>query len=837
MIYDTLEYTDVSSVKHEVAIALDNIGGAAGIVAMNFVPANNHAPGTLTLQWAQPPETGIDIPYKSPCIIRVCRTSTDGSPDSFSGGTILFQGRRTDNSGSRHSNRVRSGITLMDVLGDLGLITYQQPSNQITGGTIASPTFTPFYWPDVVLFQAFNGITYTPSPVYGTITTWQQMMDVLDYGLGFIASGTDKLNFQYSTTPEFTPHYRNWDSQRSVKCLAAVESCMRSHPGVFRHVDHTTLDGSSNPCPTIHFRNRGSMTALTLPYIGIDANGNSAQATEIQSLDQIVPDNVRIYYRINGTFNGQPVSSPYVDAYPANANALNNLDFSVDIAGASKVQMAKDFSSTPLDPTSKDLWRLKVAALHQIVQGGQIPNDGDSGNLAFISTSPYDATTNPKGIQVLGDDGTDYSNSYTSLIPYWTDDNIYSWFQLAAGSVTVKKVTVKAFFSYYKKGAGGSEDRIKEHQHTMRLTLCSIPTGRYISPVITTSAGESVPANLAQSIYTELQDLQWRFSHQVLQVASSPTAVPTVIQPGLHKINLSGGKTEWTTMNAVPEHVAINIRRNANNCLVFYTKLTCGPRDIRDAATMVSLANVFWLRGRANVDKESRLSGATAGGSVDLSLNAASKENSVPNLPFLEVYNLGGADAVDATRTNVYKFDAPAGQVSLLQQKTSDNTLYTTGLITPEYSGAGAPTSSTLPANTYYRVGDKYFDNTANSLYRCTTAGSNSGSVWVEISSGSSGSIFADFYDGTGGTAYSSGAIVQVLTTTTLSGITILPGTYVLRDGLSTPTSPSGNQIPQYPYPTSGTIYWINISMGISVANVCAAGGSGQVYINSSDSF
>ena len=102
------------------------------------------------------------------------------------------------------------------------------------------------------------------------------------------------------------------------------------------------------------------------------------------------------------------------------------------------------------------------------------------------------------------------------------------------------------------------------------------------------------------------------------------------------------------------------------------------------------------------------------------------------------------------------------------------------------------------------------------------------------------GGAFADFWSGS--IAYQAGSIVQVLTTTTYGGITILPGTYVLRQGLSTVATPSvgggtGNQIPQYPYPGSGTIYWICIAMGPSLVNTCAGGSSANIYINSSGTF
>lgn len=67
------------------------------------------------------------------------------------------------------------------------------------------------------------------------------------------------------------------------------------------------------------------------------------------------------------------------------------------------------------------------------------------------------------------------------------------------------------------------------------------------------------------------------------------------------------------------------------------------------------------------------------------------------------------------------------------------------------FSGAGAPSASTLYAksnpgtiltlgtNGAYLVNDLYLDTTANAMYRCSTAGTNTTSVWAQISGGGGG--------------------------------------------------------------------------------------------------
>ena len=84
-------------------------------------------------------------------------------------------------------------------------------------------------------------------------------------------------------------------------------------------------------------------------------------------------------------------------------------------------------------------------------------------------------------------------------------------------------------------------------------------------------------------------------------------------------------------------------------------------------------------------------------------------------------------------------------------------------------------------------------------------------------------------------TAYQAGATVQVQTQQIVRGITLVPGTYGCITNLPTVlTDP--NTVPQYPYPTTGVIYWMLIALGITPVNVCSAGNK-QIYINSSAPF
>lgn len=823
MYFDTLQYVDGSGTTQEIALSLSNLSGNGGATRLVYEP-RSHRTSTFKISWATPPETDLGIPFKSRCVVYAGRTSTAGAANTFSGGTILFQGRRTDNAGSASGSRVVTEVTLSDLWWDLGRVTFRNVWSEITAGTVASPTYSTVSWPDVILFQPAPGATYSPSPVNNTISTWQQIKAVISYASGY-ASGTNAVQVQTTSSAEFTPLYCNWYPVRSAKCAEALTMCLRPHPGVYTEVDYTTTP------PTIHFRNAAALTAVTLPYATTDGSGITHLASNIQSLDELIPDAVRLYYKINNTIAGQPIVGFGTDIYPAAAaNSLLCLDYSIDITGSTSVQVENTFVSAAFDPTSKTLWRTKVNSLKQQSEGGQIPNDGTTGALTILDTTINGGTSgHPDGIQVVDDSGTAIN---LSTYQYYTDGDVFAWMQQPSGggAVSVVHANVTAFFSYQKSTGGvlGVTRQETRQAHHMRLKLTNAPSGLYVYAQ-TVNQGESIPSNLAQSIYTELSTLQWKLKHEILQTAATADAAPTLIKPGKHCINLSGGASAWTTMNAIPETVTIEFFRNAAGLMVARHSIQCGPVNHLEPGYLVQLTNLFRNRQKLPVDANQRLTGQTCSNLADLSSETA-RENSVPANSDHGILPIYAADATNSGYSNVLTPDATLGHITVAQQNSSTGASVTTGLIPPVYSGTGAPASGTLATNAYYRVGWFYVDTAGNNLWRCTTAGSNSTSAWTQISS-SGGGFSWSIYDNT--QAYYAGNVIRVATAATFSGTTSVVGTYVCV--VNVPANGTGNNVPTFPEPTSGTIHWRCLGLGFNAISTCASGGSGTIYIQSSN--
>ena len=139
-------------------------------------------------------------------------------------------------------------------------------------------------------------------------------------------------------------------------------------------------------------------------------------------------------------------------------------------------------------------------------------------------------------------------------------------------------------------------------------------------------------------------------------------------------------------------------------------------------------------------------------------------------------------------------------------------------------------------SNPYYRVGQYYVDDstpTSPVLWRCITAGDKTSSAWAKVSGGTGGALAPVNY--ANASAYAAGQMVFVSTQITVSSVIILPGCYI--SAIAVPGTGTGNQIPQFPYPTSGTLYWYLICPIVVPVNICTSTGTAQVYIPSTASF
>jgi hypothetical protein len=145
-------------------------------------------------------------------------------------------------------------------------------------------------------------------------------------------------------------------------------------------------------------------------------------------------------------------------------------------------------------------------------------------------------------------------------------------------------------------------------------------------------------------------------------------------------------------------------------------------------------------------------------------------------------------------------------------------------------SGSGATFNLNWPA------ADLYVDltsPTAPAWYVCTGAGTATSATWAKISGGSGGGWAGTWLYGT---AYSVGQMVRVNSTATADGVTPTLGVFGCIAAIPAGAATSTNMIPQFPEPTTGTVYWQLIAFGVQEIGVCT-GASQNAYINASGPF
>jgi hypothetical protein len=137
-------------------------------------------------------------------------------------------------------------------------------------------------------------------------------------------------------------------------------------------------------------------------------------------------------------------------------------------------------------------------------------------------------------------------------------------------------------------------------------------------------------------------------------------------------------------------------------------------------------------------------------------------------------------------------------------------------------------TANLLPGYTNYLAGDMFFDPTSGGVWGCTKAGSNTSSTWQQISGSGSGGGWILWNN----QLVQAGTTVRVAQSGTIGGVIVTPGTYFCVQNVG--GSGSGNQIPQYPEPTVGTVYYRMVSLGPQLFGICTSSGQQNIYINAS---
>jgi hypothetical protein len=487
--------------------------------------------------------------------------------------------------------------------------------------------------------------------------------------------------------------------------------------------------------------------------------------SQVKPRPDLQPSRVGIYLKETSSIAGQTVVSIGTDFWPASSvSGLRSFDVSLDMTGPKTSLVTGQTTAYAFDPTSLAFWTTHVPTLDSDTHPEVKP-----GTLTIVNpdVNPSPATLNAITVLDSSKNPIDYVDDYPNYLG--GQGTVHPWMP-----VQCIEAFVTAYLTYQKQKNIGTAaaavwvpaDKPATHPHTVKvkLTTAAVGTVPYtlstilatgetypewyvvlpsLAPVPAGTAGATL-MTLAHYVYLSLATLQYNFSHTILEQPFT-----TIIKPGKHALNLSGGAAAWETMAAMIQESTIEfINSPAAGLTISKTSVRCGPVEHLEPGQLVQLFNLFQNRDINKINPNERASGLPNGGANAAMPSDTAKEDSTAALPDSGYAINSAVDATTgSTNINALTSDPANGQITMPTYAPSTAapgaaTAIATGLIAPEYSGAGAPSATTLTAGVNYRVGWRYFDTAGQHLYRCLTAGTVSGSpavnssVWVQISGG-----------------------------------------------------------------------------------------------------
>jgi hypothetical protein len=345
--------------------------------------------------------------------------------------------------------------------------------------------------PRAVLYRAADG---------SRLTTTAQLQAVCNTAIAAGAPFTVPVAFAGGITPPF-------DEQVNLFCSEAANKCLAYHPHAALYFDYST------ETPALRLAWSGSLPAVSVPL-------TAADGLSIRRRDDMAVPAVCIYYERQTTVDGAPAPTTHIDLYPPSADrfASGVLSAVYDLDGDTVQQSVQVIEAAAFPASLNDpaWWSARVPWLRDYtsvtVSNGRRLHDSTLANLLVSGVrQPWMTTVSSEKERV----------------------------QCAARCVM-------------GSGSGITEDVLKVI--TVEVDVTGAPAGA--TPYFhldSFEAGESVPAGVAQSIYTE-----WSVPHHEGSFSYALDETDLAVTPGT-ALNISGGRAEWAAMKALVSRVTEDI--------------------------------------------------------------------------------------------------------------------------------------------------------------------------------------------------------------------------------------------------------------------------------------
>lgn len=470
--------------------------------------------------------------FEEKVIIRRNRT---GSGTTWSGGYVAFIGYAMMPLAAQNGGQAGISYEFQNAWYFLENTCFEQRfATYVTG------SLTYVYLSEIQLFTTLDGSNLLQLQDSGA-----QIEEILQFIIDDASARSAAVPFIIGTIdPAISfPSYQ----AREMMCAAAVLKCLEMSPDVCCYWDYSTTSGGL-PTPTVHFYKRSSRTSKSLAIL----NGTDHKSLNIVARQDLQVRAVNLQYKITGTADGNTwvvMGASQKDKYgPNGANSGSDPDKglrvirqTIDLQGRQTSTVTADIEAAAVDAnhatdaTRLAWWKKKVQWLNSDkISGLAIPATAtikdDAGSTVSLGTYPNELTRG----QIA---------TWTGFVQKWVT------------------ITAKATFNKYATAAAATAatanlavEKAVEKELSVRILVTDAETGTYTS-LGTLIEGEEQPTGIAQAVYESLSVLQYqgediRVQSEIMNAAGDGPFVHLA-----HKLNLTGGRTAWETMNAMIQRI------------------------------------------------------------------------------------------------------------------------------------------------------------------------------------------------------------------------------------------------------------------------------------------
>lgn len=394
------------------------------------------------------------------------------------------------------------------------------------------------YSSQVILGQSATGTYFTTGEQIEEIVQWVVDRNTAQYA-------APKLQLDTSDLPAINAPL---NEVVDITCDEAIRTQLRWSPDAV-----TWWDFATTP-PTLRIKRRADLTPVTLSVF--DALNH--ETLNIESCDDLVRPSVRLSYRKTSVVDGVSLVREQTEIAPVGATGFEEgvLASTYNLDGGTTVNLSATITAQAVDATSLAWWKSREPKL----------NDNTLSAVSVVSGSgalvdEVDPMTPVIGLALTEGQITEWMEGVqkgevaTAKIAYTRYDRDVS--VTTVGAVMIEKPSVMTVSARYQ--------------------ATDLESGTYRGS--STVGGEPVPTGLAAQLYSAVSVLHWKGT--ITFVEREVTGLVKVGQV----LNLSNGRAEWATMNALVQSVTYDLDAGR-------TEVTIGPAPFLEHGDLIDLLRV-----------------------------------------------------------------------------------------------------------------------------------------------------------------------------------------------------------------------------------------------------